>query len=265
MRSWSCWHKMTRRAFCMESRVSDSHHSVLMGDVTSFYWWRSNYNPLWHPPGIKVKRITHVLFSKGANCQYPGGWLVLEPDQGSGDFWAQPAQIRPFTTFTGCNLVAIHLDQPISYCFSQVPANFFFILMTTDQELGHWLVSRFSDVENLWNAIMKQKFCMFVIHQTATSLQRTNNVNPRTRWYPTLDESNRMKSAYFTIYPGKNPPPQNGFPLKSGVFFLKRKKGTGFISSTFPIQPDFSQKPTGRHYTEYRFSPNTEPDERRGG
>ena len=52
-----------------------------------------------------------------------------------------------------------------------------------------------------------------------------------------LDESNRMKSAYFTIHPGKNPPPQNGCRSKS-VFV---PKSTGFTSSTFPIQPDFSQ------------------------
>jgi hypothetical protein len=64
--------------------------------------------------------------------------------QGSGDFGAQPAKIRPFTTITGffqdltgCKLVAIHLDRPISYTFFQVPANFFFIAMTTGQELGH--------------------------------------------------------------------------------------------------------------------------------
>jgi hypothetical protein len=66
---------------------------------------------------------------------------------------------------------------------------------------------------------MKQKLRLFAIHQTATSLQRTNNPNPRTRWYPTLDESNWMKSAYFTIHPGKNPPPQNGCQLKSVSFF----------------------------------------------
>jgi hypothetical protein len=46
-----------------------------------------------------------------------------------------------------------------------------------------------------------------------------------------------MKSTYFTIHPGKNPPPQNGGRLKSGFFV----KSTGFTSSTFPIQPDFSQ------------------------
>jgi hypothetical protein len=47
-----------------------------------------------------------------------------------------------------------------------------------------------------------------------------------------------MKSAYFTIHPGKNPPQQKGCRLKS-VFF--KIKNTGFTSSTFPIQLDFSQ------------------------
>jgi hypothetical protein len=46
-----------------------------------------------------------------------------------------------------------------------------------------------------------------------------------------------MKFVYFTIHPGKNPPPQNGCRLKF-IFFLK---STGFTSSTFPIQPEFSQ------------------------
>jgi hypothetical protein len=40
--------------------------------------------------------------------------------------------------FTGCRLVAINLDRPMSYIVFQVPANFFFIVMTTNQELGHW-------------------------------------------------------------------------------------------------------------------------------
>jgi hypothetical protein len=47
------------------------------------------------------------------------------------------------------------------------------------------------------------------------------------------------KSAYFTIHPGKNPPPQNGCRLKS-VFFLIFFKSTNFTSFTFSIQPDFS-------------------------
>ena len=65
--------------------------------------------------------------------------------QGSGDFWAQPVKNPPLHNFyrffqdlTGCKLVVIHLDRPISYIFLQVPANFLFIVMTTGQELGHW-------------------------------------------------------------------------------------------------------------------------------
>ena len=61
------------------------------------------------------------------------------------------------------------------------------------------------------------------------------------------DPRNRMKSAYFKIHMGKNPPPQNDYQLKS--IFLK---STNFTSSTFPIQPE----PTGRHYTKYWFTPD---------
>jgi hypothetical protein len=67
---------------------------------------------------------------------------------------------------------------------------------------------------------MKQKLRLFVIHQTAASLQRTNNLDPRSNRHPALDESNRMESTYFIVHPGKNPPPQNGCRLKAG-FFLK--------------------------------------------
>ena len=69
---------------------------------------------------------------------------------------------------------------------------------------------------------------------TATSLQRTNNLNPRTIWYLALDESNRIKSAYFIIHP----PPQNGCRLKAVI-------NTGFTSSTSAIQRDFSQNQPG--------------------
>jgi hypothetical protein len=86
---------------------------------------------------------------------------------------------------------------------------------------------------------MKQTLRMFAIHQTATSLQRTDNLNPRTICYPTQNESNRMESAYFAIHLGKNPPPQNGCRLKSGFYFYFYS--AGFTSSTFPIQPDFTQ------------------------
>ena len=49
---------------------------------------------------------------------------------------------------------------------------------------------------------MKQKFRLPAIHQIATSLQRIDNLNSRTKWYPALDESNRMKYAYFIIDSG---------------------------------------------------------------
>jgi hypothetical protein len=45
-----------------------------------------------------------------------------------------------------------------------------------------------------------------------------------------------MKSAYFKTHPDKNPPPQ-WLPVEIRFFF----GSTGFASSTFPIQPDFSQ------------------------
>ena len=86
---------------------------------------------------------------------------------------------------------------------------------------------------------MKQKLHLLAIHQTAISLQRTDNLNPKTIWYPTLDESNPMKSAYFTIHLGKKPPPENNCWLKFILFYLF--KNIGFTSSTFPIQPNFLQ------------------------
>jgi hypothetical protein len=50
-----------------------------------------------------------------------------------------PSQLLPvfFEDLTGCKLVVIHLDWLISYTFFQVLANFFFIVMTTGQELEH--------------------------------------------------------------------------------------------------------------------------------
>ena len=100
---------------------------------------------------------------------------------------------------------------------------------------------------------MKQKLPLLAINQTATSLQRIENLNPKTRWYPPLDESNRMKSTYFTIHPSKNPPPQNGCWLKSVIFL---KKSTRFHILHFPNSTGLFTKPTARHNTKYRFSPD---------
>ena len=102
---------------------------------------------------------------------------------------------------------------------------------------------------------MKQKLRLSNIHQIATSLQQTHSLNPRTRWYPTLNESNRMKSAYFTIHLGKNPPPQNSCELKSFFHFLFFQKQRFHIFH-FPNSTILFTKPTGRHFTKYRFSPN---------
>jgi hypothetical protein len=60
-----------------------------------------------------------------------------------------------------------------------------------------------------------------------------------------------MKSAYFTIHPGKNPPPQNVCGLKSG-FVLKAPVS----HPPLPNSTGLFTKPTGRHYTKYRFSPD---------
>jgi len=148
-------------------------------------------------------------------------------------FELHQAKIRPSTTSTGFSSgigrlqTCCHSFGPAKilffffFSFLQVLANLFFIVMPTGQELGHWWVSQFSDVVKLWNATTKKMFRLFAIHQTATSLQRTDNLNPRTGWYPALDEINWMKYAYFTIHPGKNSPPQNGFRSNSIFFSLK--------------------------------------------
>jgi hypothetical protein len=70
---------------------------------------------------------------------------------------------------------------------------------------------------------MKQKLCLFAIHQITTSLQRTNNLNPRTRWHPALDESNQMKSTYFTIHPG------NPVAIRISFHILHFPNSTGHV------------------------------------
>ena len=99
---------------------------------------------------------------------------------------------------------------------------------------------------------MKQKLRMFAIHQIAPTLQWVDNLNPRTIWYMVLDESNWVKSAYFTIHPSKIPPPQNGCPLNYD-FFLKKHR---VHILHFPNSTRLFTKPTGRHYTKYGFSPD---------
>ena len=92
---------------------------------------------------------------------------------------------------------------------------------------------------------------MFAIHQIVTNLHWAYNLKSRTRRYSTLDESNRMKPAYLTFHPGKNPPPQIGCRLKSVFFTFKKHR---FHILHFPNSTRLFTKPTGRHYTKYRFS-----------
>ena len=78
---------------------------------------------------------------------WPVGVLVpgLAPAKDSGDFWAQPAKVRSFTTSTCffriwsvANLLPFIWTGQYPIFVFQVLANFFFIVMTTVQELGHW-------------------------------------------------------------------------------------------------------------------------------
>ena len=168
---------------------------------------------------------SHAVLSNNATCISGLIIFLVNPldaqNRVQDTFWAQPAKTRPFTTSTGfllispvANLLPSIWTGQYPIIFFQVPTNYFFIVTTSGQELGYWYVSRFSNVARLWNAIMKQKLCMFIVHQTAISLQCTKHLNPRTRWYPALHEPNRIKPAYVTSHPGKNPPPQSSYRLE---------------------------------------------------
>ena len=77
----------------------------------------------------------------------------------------------------------------------------------------------------------------------------TTNLNPRTVWYPTLDESNRMKSVYFTIHPGAKPSSSKWLLVEIHFFYKKRQ----FHILHFPNSTGLFTKPIGHHYTKYRF------------
>ena len=182
-------------------------------------WWRTQM-------GAHLASGAYVFATSSPAVKYLLSECSVNPSTSAFGSSTSLKGLRPFTTSTGfpriwpvANLLPFMWTGLYPIIFFHVPDNFFFIVTTTGQELGHWLVSRFSNLAKLWNAIMKEKLHMFAIHQTATSSQWTNYLNPRTSWYPALDESNRMKSAYFIIHLGKNPPPQNGCRLKSVLFF----------------------------------------------
>ena len=63
---------------------------------------------------------------------------------------------------------------------------------------------------------------------------------------------NQMISTCFTIHPAKYPPPpQNGCRLKSFFIYLKKH---WFHILHFRNATRLLTKPTGHHYTKYRFS-----------
>jgi hypothetical protein len=95
--------------------------------------------------------------------------------------------------------------------FFQVPADFFFIVMTTGP------VFQCSKIMKCNNEAKASPVCHSLYRYKAYNGQIT--YTPRTKWYLALDESHRMRSAHFTIHLGKNPPPQNGCQLKSVFFF----------------------------------------------
>ena len=84
-------------------------------------------------PRLSPAKVVGVFQVGGLYPLARWGWK-----QGSGDFWAPPAKIRPFTTSTGffriwpvANLLpSIWIGQYPTFFF-QVPANFLFVVMTT--------------------------------------------------------------------------------------------------------------------------------------
>jgi hypothetical protein len=64
-----------------------------------------------------------------------------------------------------------------------------------------------------------------------------------------------MKSAYFIIHAGKNSPFQKWLPVEIRLFFKRHQ----FHILHFPNSTGLFTKPTGRHYTKYRFSPDIDP------
>jgi hypothetical protein len=126
--------------WCASKRQDQiTHRDAAWKEHKYVEWWATCFGPL-------ASIYMCIYRSAVSNDKYiQKDKVCLSWFQGSGDFWAQPAKIHTFATstgffqdLTGCKLVAIHLDRPISYISFQVSANFFFIVMTTGQELEHW-------------------------------------------------------------------------------------------------------------------------------
>ena len=117
------WHRM-------------DHVSWLLGLSTKTTSWRvgltQNHREimaLWMVTTVWLFLFYHVWGPAWIAIYWNRSWL-----QGSGDYWAQPANIPPLHNFyeffqdlTGCKLVAINLDRPVSYIYIfQVLAILFF-------------------------------------------------------------------------------------------------------------------------------------------
>jgi hypothetical protein len=153
-------------------------------------------------------------------------WLGSGEMQDSGDFWAQPAKIRPFTTSTGFPRNCLVANLLPFIWTSQYPIFFssagWLLLHYNDNRPRTWaLISKpvfqCSKIMKCNNEAKASPVCHSLYRYKAYNGQIT--YTPRTKWYLALDESHRMRSAHFTIHLGKNPPPQNGCQLKSVFFF----------------------------------------------
>jgi hypothetical protein len=74
---------------------------------------------------------------------------------------------------TGCKLVAIHLDRPLSYLFFQVPADFFFIVN--------------DNRPRTWALISKPVFQCSEIMKCNNEAKASHVCHPPNRYKPTTD------------------------------------------------------------------------------
>ena len=167
LKTWSCctWLWLGPRICGSHVNWKWKHEELLATGLSGEVHYR------WDVSSMKLLEVGFYLLDPlnivATNCIPLSVRETFEPNQ------LKSASSQLLLAFSGFDQLqtCCHWFGPanILYYF-QVPANFFFIVMTTGQELGHWYVSKFSNVAKLWNVIVKQKLRMFAIHQTATSL-----------------------------------------------------------------------------------------------